>query len=183
MTGCLEPAGKEFGTTKLWTPRLNPALAKCEFEQCGRACAEACPVGAIRRPPDDQVRIGTASVNRSKCVAWEEGKACLICQERCTYQAIEADSRGRPRVIPERCTGCGACQNTCLTNPDPAIVVYVSGTEPAQGGKGGGKSKGDETQADTDGVAQAPSQEEAQPPAAPSPTVPESPVTSGASPK
>jgi ferredoxin len=137
LTGCLEPAGKEYGTSKLWTPRLNPGLAKCEFELCGRACAEACPVGAISRPPDSEVRIGTAAVIRSKCISWNEGKACLICQERCAYQAIEADSRGRPRVIADKCTGCGACQNTCFTNPDPAIIVYPPGAAPPEGGGGG----------------------------------------------
>jgi ferredoxin len=141
LTACLEPAGKEFGTGKLWTPRLNPALAKCEFELCGRACAQACPVGAIRRPPDDEVRIGTAAVTRSKCIAWNEGKACLVCYERCSYAAIETDSRGRPRVIADRCVGCGACQNTCVTCPDPAIVVYPPGAAPSESG-GGGKGKG-----------------------------------------
>lgn len=124
MTGCLEPAGREYGARKQWTPRFNPALAKCEFELCGRTCARACPVGAIRRPADEDVRIGTARVDRRKCIAWAEGKACLVCHERCTYGAIEPDSRGRPRVVEERCTGCGACQNTCVTCPDPAIVVY-----------------------------------------------------------
>ena len=124
MTACLEPAGKEFGASRMWTPRFNPRLAKCEFELCGRACAEACPVGAIKKPPDEEVRIGVARVDRRKCIAWNEGKSCLVCYERCSYQAIEPDSRGRPRVDESRCTGCGACQNTCVTCPDPAIVVH-----------------------------------------------------------
>lgn len=110
---------------------------------CGRACAESCPVRAIRRPPDDRVRIGEAAITNAKCIAWSKGKACLICQERCAYQAIESDSRGRPRVMAEKCTGCGACQNTCFTNPDPAIVVYIAGAAPAQGG-GGGNGKSEE---------------------------------------
>jgi len=138
MTGCLEPAGGEFGMGKLWTPRFNPSLAKCEFELCGRACARACPVGAIRRPGDEEVRIGTASVDKGKCIAWHEGKDCLVCYERCSYGAIEPDSRGRPHVKAEKCTGCGACQNTCVTCPDPAIVVY-----PAEGeAKGKRRGKG-----------------------------------------
>lgn len=141
LTECLEPAGKEYGAKALWTPRFNPARAKCEFELCGRACARACPVGAIRRPADEEVRIGTASVNRAKCIAWNEGKACLVCHERCSYQAIDVDSRGRPRVVAERCTGCGACQNTCVTCPDPAIVVHPPGTVPSEGGGKKGKQK------------------------------------------
>ncbi len=124
LTQCLEPAPREFGMAKLWTPRFDPALAKCEFGLCGRACAQACPVGAIREPADEEVRIGNAAVTRSKCIAWAEDKACLVCYERCSYSAIEVNARGRPRVVPENCTGCGACQNTCVTNPDPAIVVY-----------------------------------------------------------
>jgi ferredoxin len=127
MTGCLEPVGKEYGLTRLWTPRLDPSYAKCEFTLCGRACAESCPVKAIDRPPDNKVRIGTAAVDRTKCIAWAQRKSCLVCYERCTFQAIDFDGRGRPRVIAENCTGCGACQNTCVTNPDAAIRVYPAG--------------------------------------------------------
>lgn len=134
LTQCLEPAGKDYGAAKMWTPRFNPALAKCEFELCGRACAAACPVGATRDVPDEQVRIGTAAVNRSKCIAWAEGKACLVCQERCSYQAIDSDRKGRPSVMADKCTGCGACQNTCVTCPDPAIVVYPPDDVPTNGG-------------------------------------------------
>ena len=134
MTGCLEPAGREFGIDRFLTPRFNPALAKCEFEVCGRACARACPVGAIKVLSDREVRIGTASVDKGKCIAWREGKDCLVCYERCSYQAIEPDTRGRPRVLGESCTGCGACQNTCVTCPDPAIVVYPLHTIPREGG-------------------------------------------------
>jgi ferredoxin len=139
LTECLEPAGREYGTTKLWTPRFNPALAKCEFELCGRACAQSCPVAAIRKPPDEEVLIGTAAVNRAKCIAWNEGKVCLVCYERCSYAAIDSDARGRPRVIVDKCVGCGACQNTCVTCPDPAIVVYPPGTVTSEDGGGGGR--------------------------------------------
>ena len=142
MTGCLEPTGKEYGASKLWTPRFDPALGKCEFSLCGRACAEACPVGAIRRPPDAEVRVGTAAVTRTKCIAWAQGKSCLICYERCSYQAIDFDAKGRPQVIQDGCTGCGACQNTCITNPDPAIVIYPPGAAPAQRGGGGNGHQG-----------------------------------------
>lgn len=141
MTGCLEPAGREFGVERYLTPRFNPALAKCEFEVCGRACARACPVGAIGIPPDEEVRIGKAFVDRDKCIAWRDGKDCLVCYERCSYQAIEPDARGRPRVLEEKCTGCGACQNTCVTCPDPAIVVYPLDAVPREGG-GGGRRRG-----------------------------------------
>lgn len=140
MTGCLDAAGKEFGTTKLWTPRFDPGLAKCEFTLCGRACAESCPVRAIELPPDEEVRIGMAAVTHSKCIAWAQGKSCLVCYERCTYQAIDVDSQGRPTVISGNCTGCGACQNTCVTTPDPAILVYPSGAAPTRQG-GGGKGR------------------------------------------
>jgi ferredoxin len=133
LTECLEPAGREYGAAAMMSPRFNPALGKCEYELCGRACAAVCPVGAIRDVPDKEVRIGTAAINRSKCIAWAEGKDCLVCQERCSYQAIEFDQRGRPSVIAEKCTGCGACQNTCVTCPDPAIVVYPSDHVPTNG--------------------------------------------------
>ncbi len=136
LTQCLEPAGNEYGTAKLWTPRFNPELARCEYELCGRACAHACPAGLMKLVPDAEVKLGEARITNKRCIVWGEGKDCLICYERCRYQAIGVDERRRPYMIPENCTGCGACQNTCIAEPVKAIIVYPRGGVPAEGGGG-----------------------------------------------
>jgi len=144
LTGCLEPAGPEYGAGRLWTPRFNPDLARCEFELCGRACAAACPAALMKRVPDKEVRLGQAFITRKRCLVWGQGKPCLICYERCRYGAIEADEQGRPHMVPEKCTGCGACQNTCIAEPQKAIIVYPLGHVPEDEGEtgGGGKRRG-----------------------------------------
>ena len=136
LTQCLEPAGKEYGADRLWTPRFNPELARCEYELCDRACATACPAGLMERVPDADVKLGQAFIYKKLCLPWSQGKDCLICYERCRYQAIGVDERRRPYMIPENCTGCGACQNTCIAVPDKAIIVYPLGYVPANEGSG-----------------------------------------------
>lgn len=143
LTGCLEPAGPQYGAGKLWTPRFNPDLARCEFELCGRACAVACPASLMSDVPDTEVRLGRAFIIRKRCLVWGQGKPCLICYERCRYGAIEADEKGRPHMVPENCTGCGACQNTCIAEPQKAIIVYPLGYGPEEdSGSGGGRKRG-----------------------------------------
>ncbi len=141
LTQCLEPAGNEYGASKLWTPRFNPELARCEYELCGRACAHACPAGLMELVPDAEVKLGEARITNKHCIVWNQGKDCLICYERCRYQAIGVDDQRRPYMIPENCTGCGACQNTCIAEPTKAIIVYPVGSASTEGGGGGGGKK------------------------------------------
>ena len=110
---CLKPMGLEAGLQKLWTPRFVPRQAGCIFEQCSQACQGVCPTGAIERVEAPATRIGLAQVNRRTCLAWR-GKPCLVCFERCRFNAIELDGQ-RPLVGADKCTGCGACEETCPT--------------------------------------------------------------------
>jgi polyferredoxin len=134
---CIKPMGLEAGLQKLWTPRFNPRQAACIFDQCGQACARVCPAGAITRLEPEQVRIGLARVSRSTCLGWN-GKVCLVCQERCRFNAIAADGL-RPRVLADKCTGCGACEQTCPTEP-ASIAIKPLGNSKSFGSGGRGRS-------------------------------------------
>lgn len=139
--GCLKPMGLDGGLQKLWTPRFVPRTAACIFDQCDHACARVCPAGAITYQRPGEVRIGVARVNKRTCLGWK-GEVCLVCQERCRFNAIE--NRGlRPVVIDQACTGCGACEQTCPTEPTSIFVVPAPATSSSStDGNGGGGRQG-----------------------------------------
>ena len=93
-------------------------------------CSELCPSGAITKiTPEEktQYHIGTASVERSLCVA-EKGTKCGNCARHCPVGAIsmvknEETGIRVPVVNEERCIGCGACENLCPSRPVSAITV------------------------------------------------------------
>jgi len=127
-TVCIRPMGLEDGFQKLWTPRFYPRKAGCISDQCNQACARVCPAGAIKRRESDDFKIGTARVNTRTCLGYR-GRLCLVCMERCRFEAIEADGL-RPVIIEDECTGCGACENTCPTEP-ASIRIFAEGYSPA----------------------------------------------------
>jgi ferredoxin len=136
--GCIKPMGLEGGFQKLVTPRFYPRTAGCIFDQCDQACARVCPVSAIERQKPEDVKIGVAGVNKRTCLGWK-GKPCLVCQERCRFNAIEANGL-RPSILKDKCTGCGACEETCPTEPT-SIRVFELGDPNAWPSDGGGRRR------------------------------------------
>ncbi len=130
-TSGLQPAVTQAGMDGFWTPVLVPRIGYCA-EHCNR-CGEVCPTAAIRLvdvAAKRNIRIGQAYIDRSKCIVWAQGKECLVCDEHCSYRAIDWISEGKQRnpvVMPEVCTGCGQCENRCPVQPDAAIRVISLG--------------------------------------------------------
>ncbi len=138
-TNGLQPCVLEAGLAGIWTPRLVPRVGGCE-SSCN-LCGQVCPTGAIRRlnlEEKSYARIGTAVVDRSRCLAWEQDRACLVCDEACPYNAIEA--RAGPGtvlcpVVDERiCVGCGLCESRCPIDGPAAIQVFSLGAERRRSG-------------------------------------------------
>jgi ferredoxin len=125
----LQPVGLAIGITGLFTPKVVPRGGACE-PLCN-VCGHVCPTGAIRAiSREDKIwaKIGTAQVLRQKCLAWEFGKRCLVCDETCPYDAVEfrqvPDIRvAVPFINENRCSGCGYCEFSCPVQGKAAIVV------------------------------------------------------------
>ena len=138
-TNGLQPSLGEAGLAGLWTPNLVPRLGHCDYG-CN-ACGQVCPSGAIPALTLEKKRqavIGTAVVNRNRCLPWASATPCIVCEEMCptpqksirleeasvTDQAGETVTLQRPYVLREICIGCGICENHCPLEGDAAIQIY-----------------------------------------------------------
>ncbi len=141
-TGFLQPALLEGGFEGFWTPIGVGKKGYCDYE-C-TLCGQACPTGAIEHlplPRKQKVKIGTACVDRSRCLTYAYGTPCAVCEEHCPtpqkaiwLETVETTVRGgqkirieRPVVDPTLCIGCSNCENVCPVLDKPAINVTAIG--------------------------------------------------------
>ncbi len=133
----LQPSLFEGGLQNLFTPRLVPRLGFCNFG-C-HACGQVCPTGAIPRLPLEEKQstvLGLARVDRNRCLPWAYDIPCIVCEEACpvaTKAIVLEEVRvpgletplQRPRVVKERCIGCGVCEYQCPMGGEAAIRVFA----------------------------------------------------------
>jgi MauM/NapG family ferredoxin protein len=133
LTNTLQPVWFEAGLSGLWTPKITARLAGCE--QGCNLCGQVCPTEAIRPLSLEEksfAKIGTARIDKTRCIAWEQDKKCLICDEICPYNAIVSQFvTGHPITVPvideDKCNGCGYCECKCPVTGDSAIIVEPLG--------------------------------------------------------
>jgi MauM/NapG family ferredoxin protein len=148
----LHPALDEAGIEGLWTPVLIPRIGYCQ-PSC-TLCTQVCPTAALRRVREDEktgangaemVRLGTAFIDRGRCLPWAMGTPCQVCEEFCPtsptsiwMNEVEVQVRGQPvklkqpHVDPAQCNGCGACEFVCPVNDKAAIRVTSAGESRSQ---------------------------------------------------
>ena len=94
-TNIIQPAGLSAGFESLWTPALNFRIGTSGCQATCVACGNLCPTAAIRPITLDErlgrdrfssqgpIRIGTAFVDRGRCLPWAMDRPCIVCQENC----------------------------------------------------------------------------------------------------
>ncbi len=108
------------------TPMIDPMGQPCLMCE-DYPCITACEPGVLRS--DTPPMMGTARVIEQTCIAHQNG-FCTVCSERCPVEgAIELDA-GRPRVVEDRCTGCGVCHHVCPA-PQNAVAIMPTFSRPA----------------------------------------------------
>lgn len=137
-TGGLQPAVSEAGVEGLWTPKLVPRIGYCDYS-CN-LCGQVCPTEAIQPltvEAKQQVKIGLACFDTTRCIPYAFGRDCMVCEEHCpipdkAIYFLEVEIRDRngerktikqPRVDADLCIGCGICENVCVFRDRPAIRV------------------------------------------------------------
>ncbi|MEW5746271.1 MAG: 4Fe-4S binding protein [Nitrospirota bacterium] len=142
ITNGLQPTLLEAGLEGIWSPVLVPAIGYCEY-RC-TLCGQVCPTGAIRQLDQKEkakVSIGTAMIDKGRCLPYAHGKPCIVCEEVCPTpkkaiwleEVAVKDREGRtaaveqPRIDLDLCIGCGICEAKCPVLGKPAIYVTSIG--------------------------------------------------------
>jgi ferredoxin len=94
-TNIIQPAAMEGGLEALWTPILNFRIGTSGCQLNCIACGQICPSAAIRPISLDEklgrneyasagpIVLGTAFVDRGRCLPWAMDRPCIVCQENC----------------------------------------------------------------------------------------------------
>jgi ferredoxin-type protein NapF len=127
-TRIIRPDQGEHGIASLLTPTLDFSRDYCR-KDCIQ-CTQVCPSGALAPLTTTQklrTSIGFPRVNMDICLLGDD-RECSVCRNWCPYEAITLDFSQveytlTPKIDPEKCPGCGACQAVCPTSPVKAIVI------------------------------------------------------------
>ncbi len=94
-TNVIQPDITGAGLEGLWTPVLNMRTGSSGCQMNCTACSHICPTAAIRPISLEEklgrgdfektgpIRIGTAFIDRGRCLPWAMDKPCIVCQENC----------------------------------------------------------------------------------------------------
>ena len=152
-TNALQPAtfinGANFGGkfSPVMVLRHGPCEPDCNL------CGIVCPSGAIRELTLKEKRwakIGTSVIYPGRCIAWNNSKSCVVCQEVCPYGAVTIVPREIAATLPsgtyaagstypvpvvnaEKCFGCGYCEQHCPVEVSAIISEPLNSLRIAEG--------------------------------------------------
>jgi ferredoxin len=137
----IQPAILEAGIQGLWTPAVNYRIGRSGCQPNCVACGQVCPTAAIRPlsleekqgtgefAPQGPIRMGTAFVDRGRCLPWAMDRPCLVCHELCPvspkaiFTRTEFETIRGGRELPARVMSKGVD----LYGPTPQAVNLGSG--------------------------------------------------------
>lgn len=137
-TQTLQLTNLEAGVAGLWAPALTPTVGGC-IAGCN-ACSVVCSTDAIPEFSRDEgdkwaEKMGTAVLDKGRCIGFTENSKCGECVRVCPTKAfvVEPAHGGVPlrpvAVDYVRCTGCGLCETKCrqIVFGAPAVTLYSHG--------------------------------------------------------
>lgn len=96
------------------------------------ACTGVCPTGALQPIPAvpvrvaAEVRIGVPVLDRKACLPWSNQGVCRLCAYVCPIGEAAVELVGpqqAPLFHPEKCVGCGLCEEACPTEARAIRIV------------------------------------------------------------
>ena len=143
-TNVINPTLAEAGMAGFWTPHLIMTQGYCEYT-C-TLCGSVCPTGAIKEISvkekiDRPIIIGSAYLDRGRCLPWSGNAPCIVCHEHCPtspkaiylHKAVVPGPDGKPLSVQlpyvdlKKCVGCGICEFKCPVKGRPAIRTIAAG--------------------------------------------------------
>ncbi len=110
------------------TPMIDVHHAACIMCE-DTPCIAACEPRVLRA--EQPLKMGAAWIQNMACLA-HTGSFCTVCSERCPVSGAIEVVAGKPRILPDVCTGCGVCATVCPA-PVNAVVVMPMADRPTAG--------------------------------------------------
>jgi len=110
-TNVIHPDFFKSGIEGFWTPALDFRIGTSGCQINCIACGNICPTAAIRPISLDErrgieaysargpLKIGTAFVDRGRCLPWAMDKPCIVCQENCPVSPKAIFTREHLQVL------------------------------------------------------------------------------------
>lgn len=106
----------EDGVLNVRQPVMRFRIGWCDMCGGDPRCIAACPTGALAPFDPEADKIGVAVVDEGECELFGVSGHCSApCVDACEWDALRIDEQGRLVVDEERCNGCGACENVCVS--------------------------------------------------------------------
>ncbi|MFC1667933.1 4Fe-4S binding protein [Chlamydiota bacterium] len=138
-TNFLHPSFFEQGLFGIFTPIGVAQHGYCNYA-CN-LCGQVCPTHAIKNlslQEKQRTKIGSAYIDKSKCLVHNFNVACLMCEEHCpvpskaihlyTDDPLNKNGLLKPYVLKELCIGCCICEHVCPA-PGGVPAIQISASE------------------------------------------------------
>ena len=122
----LFPLAASYGADVAATAALDVMNGGCHLCK-GWPCVAACEAGALQWPTkqhdakaksdkEQWPKMAIAEISTEKCLPYK-GPECGACAGFCPIPGALSFHLDRPRIDPDRCSGCGLCHGACIAMP------------------------------------------------------------------